>query len=315
MRNIATNPYGNGGSGRQGIFKDMGKEHSFFKFKESANRIAIVPFTVTSKNHPLVHAGHLKEGDQFYCLDVYVHRFVGANGSDYVCLRRNYGKKCPICDAAQKYIDNEGKDSPSAKELFASRRIYFNVVDLQDIDAGIQILDVSNKGFLEPLMAAQIVADTDPDIQDVQPDAFFAYLDNGLTVKVAGVKDSFNGKEFIRASSISLAARRKNEDITGFAKDAIPFDAHLVVMDYEDMEAHFNGEAIETENAPQFQREEAPKQVAPKQEAPKVDDEPPKCPSGHNFGDAFRKDMKECDDCDLWKTCVKHGRKLDDIPF
>jgi hypothetical protein len=52
-----------------------------------------------------------------YAYDVWVHRYVGADDSTYLCLDRMLGKHCPICDAAAEA--KRAKDDEEAKQLRA----------------------------------------------------------------------------------------------------------------------------------------------------------------------------------------------------
>lgn len=326
---MRTTPSNNAGASFTRLLdsKKMARDYKYYKFVEGINRLAILPYTVTSKVHPLLHSNKLEKGDLFYNFDVYVHKNVGAKKGEYLCPRRNYGKPCPICEAADDYQKKEGRNSESAKALWPKRRIFYNILDINNLEEGVQILDANNMDFQEPLEAAQLVADNDPDIQEVAPGAYFAMIENGLTVKVTGImKDwSVGGKsgESVRASGITLSARRKNEDVSKFADDVILFDKVASVLSYEELEAIFVGGDDDEDEAP-APKKEAPVEEAPKakkppveeeEEAPKakkepVEEETKKCPSGYKFGDAFSADHKECDDCPskLYSECAKAGR-------
>lgn len=326
MRNTPSSAVTSGGG--KGILdtKKMDREYKYFKFAEGQNRIAVLPYKLSSKTHPLVHSGRLEKGDQFYNLDIYVHKMVGASKADYVCPRRNYGMACPICEAAEEFQKKEGRDSVSAKALWPKRRLYFNIVDLNNMEEGVQILDTNNMDFFEPLENAQKIADTDPDVQEVSPDAYFPLLDNGLTIKVSGImkKWSIGGKEgeSVRASGVTLAPRRKSEDVAGYSDDVVLFDKCIDVLSYEDLDAAFHGagdsfEDDEDEVVPKFEREEpkAEKRMNPAKKEVKEETE---CPAGYPFGDAVV-DHKECDTCPdaLYTKCARAGKKraTDDIPF
>lgn len=317
MREVDPNEgIGGGGFKRVLDLSKLDKEYKYYKFAEGNNRLSIVPFAVSGKTHPLVFAGRLEKGDMFYNFDVYVHKAVGPQKNDYLCPRRNYGKSCPICEAAEEFVKKEGRESKSAKALWPKRRIFFNVVDLDNTADGVQILDTNNMDFLEPLIAAQRIADTDPDVQEVAAKAFFADPENGLTVKVTGIMKewSFEGKkgESVRASGITLVPRRKNENVASYLDDAVPFDRCVNVPSYEDLENALLGGDMEEEEdiAPKFQREPAKEESPKKEEAKEEPVKKEECPAGYEFGDAYRTDHKECDSCDPLKyaRCVKTGK-------
>ena len=86
-----------GGSSKGGAinYRAYDGEISFFSPAEGKHRINIVPYTIKSKNHPLVKAGEAEIGEKDYVLDFYTHRGVGPAEKTVLCLKNTFGKPCP----------------------------------------------------------------------------------------------------------------------------------------------------------------------------------------------------------------------------
>lgn len=306
-----------GGGGNFSVLdlKRVEGTHEFFKLVEGANRIEILPYVAESKDHPLIAKGALEKGDLDYNLAVYVHKNIGAAGGSYVCPQFTYKKPCPICEAMEAYR-KAGKEDES-KALFPAQRLFYNVLDNMDRDKGVQIFETNAKYFQKPLEAADKDSQTDEDIQEKCPDAYFADVKNGLTVKVVGSKEKFNGKEFIQASSITLLPRK--ESVKEFAKDVVPFDQCLKLHTYDELEAIFTGadvdEPEEEDEAPPPAKAKKPPvdddDEPPAKSAKKavVEDDEPTCPVNPKWWGVGNDTHPECSKCDnkTFKACMKAG--------
>ena len=87
-----------GSSSKGGVinYRNYDGEVTFFSPTEGKHRINIIPYTIKSKNHPLVKRGEAEIGEQDYIMDFYVHRGVGPAEKSVLCLKNTYGKPCPI---------------------------------------------------------------------------------------------------------------------------------------------------------------------------------------------------------------------------
>lgn len=301
-------------------FSAFGKVN-FFKLKEGGNKLDIVPYTATSKNHPLIAAGRMEKGSPDYNLEIFVHRNVGAAGGSYICPNKQYGQPCPICEVAEALDERVKKGDKKAedtqKKLFPSFRIFMNVVDMMEPEKGVQIFETNNKQVMKPLRTAQAEFNTDSDAQAEHPKAHFADPDNGLTVKIIGGTASFGGRDYIEPSSVTLLPRKN--DMNDYLDKAIPLDKCIKILSYEELEAVFTGA---TEEEPE-EEEEAPKAKkapveddedevpAKKAKAPVEEDEAEEAPKSKKvceFGHLWHKDndeKPECEDCKLWKSCAR----------
>jgi hypothetical protein len=282
-------------------------EVKFYKIKEGNNKLDIVPYVIASSNHPLVKRGTLKVGDLDYTLDIWVHKNIGPSESDMFCLKKNYGKPCPICDQAEDY-KKEGK-----KEAFdaykAKRRVFYNVSDVLKPDEGLMVLEQSHFLFEKELIEEAKNSADGEGIVD------FADPDEGKTVKFRGSATSYQGHASIEPKNFGFIDRAN--PTTKLVKKAIAFDALLTVNTSEQMAALMYGE----DEAPEADDEEEDEKPVAKRAAKHVeeddDDEPPAkkpakedgptCPHGYRFG-KDNDDKPECEDCKVWKDCARAAR-------
>jgi hypothetical protein len=335
----SNNGYMDWAKGREGL------EVKFFKPKEKSNIINIIPYRIATKHHPMVRAGSAKVGDFDYVLDIWVHRNVGPDGVDVICPKKNYGKACPICAQAQEF-KNEGKKD-EASDLRPSRRVVYNVIDVNNPDEGIQVFDTSHFLFEKELVEA---SREDGEGQTID----FADPKEGRSVKFRGSMTSLGGNEFMEFKSFSFPER---DPVNPKMMDKThQLDAMMKVMSNEDISAVLFGDGDDDEDdeddedsapvrghakdddedepAPRSRhREEADDDDPPARAsrskaqdddedepaAPKHskahkaqdddDDEPAaKCPVK---GGAYGKDADkydECEGCKLWGKCAQGGK-------
>jgi hypothetical protein len=279
---------GNGGKGACDWSKYSGNV-KFYKAKENANKLVIIPYEIKSKVHPLAHAGKRKIGDFAYNLDVWVHRNVGPGEVSVVCPSKNYGKACPLCEAADKaYKEN---DQDTAKALKASRRVYYNVIDMADPDEGLEVFDVSHYYFEK-------------------------------IIKFYGEKEKIGNFESMKFKDFDFVERKI--DVEGFIEKAVSFDELLTIHTYDEIMMVMNGTDEEDSGADSESSEsstdakeeagftnadeDAALEARRKaKEAAKAEGANP-CPSGYKFGVEWG-DHPECkkDTCPVYKQCGVAG--------
>lgn len=89
-----------------------------FKAKGGENAIRILPPTWDEHEH--------------YGLDVWLHRWIGADNSNYLCLQKMKGKSCPICHAAKEAKDAGEVDE--AKKLQPAHVVLCWILDRNEDD-------------------------------------------------------------------------------------------------------------------------------------------------------------------------------------
>jgi hypothetical protein len=223
----STKDQGGGGS-RVINWKDIDGEVKFFQPAVGKNAINIIPFEIKSKNHPLVKQGQMEIGELDYCLDIWTHRNVGPSESSVICLKKTYGKACPICEEAEK-LRKLGKEK-EATALASKRRVFYNVEDTRKKPGELQVFEVSHYLFEKELIDE---ARNDDEGEDSFVD--FADPETGSVVRFRCSKTSQGGFEFNEFKSFSFSEREDPIDDDLLAS-AISFDEHLNVLNYEEVQ-------------------------------------------------------------------------------
>lgn len=294
----------------------------FFSPIIGVNRFDIVPYMVRSDKHPLVHQKKMKKGDLDYLLDIWIHTYVGPENADVVCLKKNYGKPCPICEEVSRLYD-EG-DQASAKKIQAKRRVVYNLIPRDgEHDGQLMVFEVSHFLFEKELSeAANACVDGEPVIT-------FAELEkDGKTVQCRVVNEKMTSGKRTNDVAHFKDFRFRDRAVAvpeSILDEAVSFDAGINLMTYEEIQEYFYGGGT----AEKQQQEDAPKQPPAKKAEAKedsVEDEPPaqqkpaqkpskkeededinSCPSGHTFGkDGDKKpECAACKPIKRWEKCVQ----------
>lgn len=297
---------------RIGIFELGGKDVKFYRpsfdaeSKSNINRLDIVPYEITTNNHPLVSKGSWKIGQKDYMLEVYVHRSIGPDYATVICPRETYGKKCPICD--KMFEAYKAGDKKTGNLLRAKRRSIYNVISRnRDADDEIMIWDAPYTWSEERIIAAKAMEE---DVSGKKVN--FAHPTEGNTIAFNATLSDLqpaNAKEPVIEPKEYRFLPRDNSLIP-FVSKAYPLDAMLKVSSYDELEALLYASASdEPDDNDTSSVEESASQ---KESAPSKEDMP-ECPYGRKFGvdtDCYA----ECDTCssknrDIWKACDRANRK------
>jgi len=275
---------------------------NFWKPVEGTNSIHILPYIIKSKNHPLVKAGKAEIGDPDFVMPLYIHEYVGPNKVSIICPNRTFGKACPICEQAMLYR-NEGKVE-EAKKLYSRHKAYYNIVDNNDIDKGVQVFIASYALFHEELM--EEIGALNAEVGDIVD---FTDIRKGRLIQFRATKESFNRNEYFKYKSFKFLPREEplNPDLL---KHVYSFDEYLVIYSYDEIKKIFyegeddddpDEEIIEIEKDESDDEEEIPiyEKEEVKKEASVV-----KCPAGGTLGKDLGK-LDECDECELYGDCYE----------
>lgn len=126
------------------------KKYNLEKLKlEKDNKdylIDILPYTIETDNHP----NNKRKGDIFYCLDIYIHNYIGLNKGSYLCMKKTYNKECKICNYFEKLkneLENKDLDKEEVwsktKDFYPQQRSIYHIKYKDKL----YILDVSYKLF------------------------------------------------------------------------------------------------------------------------------------------------------------------------
>lgn len=211
-----------GGGGTKFIFPE-GQAVQFFKPEKGKMKLDILPYEVTVDNHPVV-----AKGDFWYQRTIFVHHNIGAEEKAYLCLK-TIGKKCPICEYRAKLVKSPDSDEDIIKALTPKEREVFNVMDLNDEKAGIQLWEFSYHLFGKLLETE--IREGDDDL------AGFADLEGGKTLEVRFKEKKMGKNTFLEADRIDFKDRDDyDEDIL---EDVLDLDAILNVLSYDKLDAIF----------------------------------------------------------------------------
>lgn len=119
------------GAGGGGMFESDGSDDlKFFQSKAGEDHILdIVPY-IAGENSPIDDLGDRKnpKGDYAYVLEFWRHGKLGPEGKkNAICLAKNFGKKCAVCEHRKELIDSGG-DEDLIKDLKPSLRDLYNVI-------------------------------------------------------------------------------------------------------------------------------------------------------------------------------------------
>lgn len=228
-----------GSSSKGGVinYRNYDGEITFFSPTEGKHRINIIPYTIKSKNHPLVKRGEAKIGEQDYIMDLYVHRGVGPAEKSVLCLKNTYGKPCPICEYAAS-LRKKGKEE-EAKALKPSRRAAYNIEDLKE-PGKLKVFETSHYLFEKELIE---------EARDDDEGGFIDFADpeEGMEIKFRASKTTKGNMEFTEFKSFAFEDR--DEPISEELLDAaISFDELLTVPTYEEVEKILYGDDEEEDS-------------------------------------------------------------------
>lgn len=316
-------------------WKKVDGDVNFFSPIEGKNRINIIPYTIKTKNHPLVKRGEFEVGDQDYVMDIFTHRGVGPSEVTVICLKSTFGKPCPICEQSA-LLRKQGKEK-EASDLKPSRRVFYNIQDTKEPDK-LKVFETSHYLFEKELI---------DEARDDEEGGFVDFADpiEGKEIKFRASevqKGTIKYKEFK-----SFAFEDRDDPIPDeLLESAISFDEIMKVPTYEEVEKILFGQDDEDESEEPAKKpkhseddndldeddnekpakksskdnEEDEPEKPIKKPAKEVDDEEEdekpvktskekcegdcgKCPFGHKFGNDTD-NFDDCDDCDVWDKCI-----------
>jgi len=143
------------------IFKnDLGDDVKYWNVEEKRNYFDIIPYTA-GRFDP-----DCEEGEQTYVFQPFIHKNVGPDKADVICLKKTYKKACPICELVAEKLD-EGIDWNDIDfKVQKNPRAIYNVIvrnDSKTEKEGIQILHASSFTMEQPLQELAEGKDVDED--------------------------------------------------------------------------------------------------------------------------------------------------------
>lgn len=291
----------NGNGGRKGVmdWKKVDSEIEFFSPQEGKNRINIIPYTIKTKNHPLVKKGEMDIGDKDYVMDIFVHRGVGPSEASVICLKQNYGKPCPICEQADQF-KKAGKEK-EAGELKPSRRVFYNIEDCKN-PGSIKVFEASHYLFEKELI---------DEARDDEEGGFvdFADEESGKEIKFRCSKTTKGNISFNEFKSFSFEDR--DETLSDeLIESAISFDEIMNVPSYEEAEKILFGDDEDDSD----DEDEKPAKKSKKQEDDDDDDddEEDETPKKKSLKKSEPEDEDDDDDEELPKSKKSKKQEIEE---
>jgi hypothetical protein len=200
--------------------------------KPGVIRLDIMPY-VAAKGNP-----HADEGMLHYERTYFIHGRVGPDQIGIVCPRETAdleGKRhpCPICEMQRTLKMDPQADDKLIKSLYPRERQIFQIIDVENPDAGIQLWDMSYHLFGR-LLDARI---RDQDEQD----AFhlFYHLKKGFTLKIGFVEESANKRVWYKAETIDFKTREPYG--TSMLEQCVCLDELIKLLPTAEIEAALEG--------------------------------------------------------------------------
>lgn len=306
-------------SGRFGDIYNAEKklDVKFWKCSEDDHEIYMVPYIVGA-HHP-----RLAKGKVDFVLDVHVHRKVGINEDNVICLNRTFKKKCPICEYQAELKESPKPDKELIKSLNPTRRNIFNIVCLdneKEKDKGVQVWDVSQWLFTLPL----------EDLAHKKKgggEVLYAHIDQGKVISFKKKGKTQNTTEYT-----AFEFKEREEIPDEILEQVVCLDELVHIPTYEEVQelffqskddgeiTHASEEEDHTENAeeddtppekPAEEKKPEKKTLAKKEDVQEPKE--PECPYGAVFGTDFD-EYEECNNCDIKEACQEKKEELTKPP-
>jgi hypothetical protein len=152
--------------------------------------LSIIPYTVGQ------HNPNAPAGSMWYEYSFFVHRKIGADESDYICMARTFNKACSVCEYLK---GKQGTDHPWPKH-----RQLWDLYDLTDNSSaamGLQVWDFSYHLFGKQLKERILKSPPHMGYE------YFADPSSGLNLATGFKAKAFGSATFYEASSIDFTPR------------------------------------------------------------------------------------------------------------
>jgi hypothetical protein len=188
-------------------------------------KLDFLPYEVTDSKHPDNEDAPV--GSLWYRRPFTLHRSVGADNKNYVCLS-SIGKKCPICEYQKELFES---DKTAAIALYPKPRMLYVVIPI-DSDKHEQIphvWDMSERLF-QDILSEELQVDEENEI--------FPDLEEGKTLEISFKWKSIgDGKAFPEARSIKFEDRDAYDE--KILNEVPNLDEVLNVLSYDELHAKF----------------------------------------------------------------------------
>jgi len=189
-------------------------------------KIEILPYLTTEKT------SYVDAGMHYYAKHFFVHR-LPETGEAYVCPKRQSGLRCPICIYRNQLIKELGADDDMVKALKPKERQLFYVLDHDNLEAGVQLWDMSWWLFGRQLEQRLKFSEDD--------DGFEHFFDpyEGFTLRLGVAEKTFAGRAFYEVETVDF--KERSEPIAEELWEKLDsLDELIKVTSFEKLEQIFN---------------------------------------------------------------------------
>ncbi len=273
-----------------------------FTFKDKDNYIRILPPSIE----------YLGENVDYIAYEFYIHYGLGVEGDKVseVCPK-TFGKqhKCPICEAVWKlYKTNTLEDKALAGKIRSKVRHIFNIIDLNEVEKGIQIMETGPKIYEEIIKFI-----TNPkwgDLLDIDKGRNF------IITKTPGDDTASGYTEYSvspdpDSTSIRSKLPQNFKDVIGMLKKQVPtaksYDELKGILEGNPTEERSKGESDGNVPSVEVKKENITiKKEEVKEKPVDVKKEPPEC-----FGIGYGPKRDVCLECAVKKECRTKFLEID----
>lgn len=214
-------------------------------FKETPGtkaKMDFLPYVVTDENHPDSNKeyGIAVPGQQWYKRPFRIHRGIGVN-NEYVVCPTSIGKRCPICEHRANLQKGGNATKEELSSLNATNRVLYNIIPLNDkeYEKTVHIWEASQFLFQDKL---------NEEIEEEEDNADFPSLEEGKTLRIRFVEESFQKNKYASVGRIDFLEREEQYD-EGMLKDVCNLDEVLIILSYEELDKKFMDMESVSDNA------------------------------------------------------------------
>ena len=224
-------------------------------------------------------------GEDWY-KETWFHFGVGVDRKPIACARRLLDEACYICEKVDELRKSEDpRDVELPTQIASRRRVFYNIIDLDDVESGVQIFSSGVTIFKELLMYV-----ADPDWGDITDP------EEGYDIVIEREGTGIDTKYTVRA--------KKNPTSLidpGLLDELRDLDEMVEILPYEQVKAIYEGEEFvkEEKKEPVKRKKESPSAEIEKVEAEEEGEEIEEKP-------CFAKDYNELD-----PVCLSCGERTD----
>lgn len=208
---------------------------------DANNYFDLLPWEVQGVCYHKSKAGEvlkIESGEFVYFLDYWIHKNVGINNDEAICLVRTLGKPCPICENREQ-MKGDNVKSDDYKSLYPQRRTVYQGLDPSDLNKGIQIIHMAFTTFEKGLrlgINAALAAHGEIYIADLVEGWRAKFWANKKTMKSS--RGSFDYPECVAFELLKRDKAYKEQ----LLDMVFPLEKALNIMDYDTIaNLHYGG--------------------------------------------------------------------------